>query len=75
MLRVNTLQELFLAAQTLSRFRTNTSDVMTILTNGGGAGIIATDLLIDEGGELAALHPRTIGQLDKATRALREIES
>jgi acetyltransferase len=34
MLRVNTLQELFLAAETLSRFRTNTSDTLTILTNG-----------------------------------------
>jgi len=38
---------------------------LAILTNGGGTGIIATDLLMDEGGELAALLPKTIGQLDK----------
>ena len=43
MLRVNTLQELFLAAETLSRFRTNTDDAITVLTNGGGAGVITAD--------------------------------
>jgi acetyltransferase len=43
MLRVNTLQELFLAAQTLSRLRTNSSDSITILTNGGGLGVMAAD--------------------------------
>jgi acetyltransferase len=43
MLRVNTLDELFLAAQTLSRFRTNTSESITVLTNGGGAGVMAAD--------------------------------
>ncbi len=32
---------------------------------GGGVGIIATDLLIDEGGELAALQPGTIDRLNK----------
>ena len=41
MLRVNTLQELFLAAQTLSRFRTNTDNSITVLTNDGGAAVIA----------------------------------
>ena len=39
---------------------------LAILTNGGGTGIIATDLLMDEGGELASLLPRTLGVLDKA---------
>lgn len=43
MLRVNTLDELFLAAETLSRFRTNPSDSLTVLTNGGGAGVLAAD--------------------------------
>jgi hypothetical protein len=32
---VNSLQELFLAAETLARFRTNRSESLTILTNGG----------------------------------------
>jgi succinyl-CoA synthetase alpha subunit len=43
MLRVNSLQELFLAAETLARFRTNRSESLTILTNGGGAGVMAAD--------------------------------
>ncbi|MDP2371016.1 GNAT family N-acetyltransferase [Rhodoferax sp.] len=64
MLRVNTLQELFLAAQTLSRFRTNTSDVMTILTNGGGAGVMAADAAAWAGVKLAQLSATTQQKLD-----------
>ena len=48
MLRVDTLQELFLAAETLTRAHTSTShatdpanEVLTILTNGGRAGVMA----------------------------------
>ena len=37
---------------------------LAILTNGGGVGIIATDLLIDEGGELAPLADKTMASLD-----------
>ncbi|MFZ2652063.1 MAG: CoA-binding protein, partial [Burkholderiaceae bacterium] len=36
MLRVDTMQDLFMAAQTLARFRGNRSEVLTIVTNGGG---------------------------------------
>ncbi len=43
MLRVDTLQDLFMAAQTLARFRGNRSEVLTVLTNGGGAGAVAAD--------------------------------
>ncbi|WP_439590332.1 bifunctional acetate--CoA ligase family protein/GNAT family N-acetyltransferase [Hydrogenophaga sp.] len=43
MLRVDTLQELFIAAETLSRFRGNQSNTLTIMTNGGGAGVMAAD--------------------------------
>ena len=43
MLRVDSLQELFTAAQTLARFRDNRSDVLTIMSNGGGAGVMAAD--------------------------------
>jgi acetyltransferase len=39
MLRVDTLQQLYLAAETLTRFRTNRCDQLTILTNGGGAAV------------------------------------
>ncbi|WP_051676230.1 acetate--CoA ligase family protein [Polaromonas glacialis] len=36
MLRVDTLQQLFLAAETLTRFRTNPCEELTILSNSGG---------------------------------------
>jgi len=64
MLRVNTLQELFLAAETLSRFRTNGHEAITILTNGGGAGVMAADAAAHEGVALAALSEATLNQLD-----------
>lgn len=64
MLRVNTLQELFLAAQTLSRFRTNVSDCMTILTNGGGAGVMAADAASHAGIRLCDLSESTQHKLD-----------
>ncbi len=43
MLRVDTLMQLFLAAETLTRFGTNRDDTLTVMTNGGGAGVIAAD--------------------------------
>ncbi len=43
MLRVDTLHELFTAAQTLARFRDNRSEVLTVMTNGGGGGVMAAD--------------------------------
>ena len=39
-------------------------DRLAILTNGGGAGVLATDGLIDEGGRLAELAPATLAALD-----------
>jgi acetyltransferase len=62
---VKGLGELFDAAETLGQGLLPRNERLAILTNGGGVGIVATDLLIDEGGELATLHPRTVGQLDK----------
>ena len=64
MLRVDTLQQLFLAAETLTRFRTNPSDRLTILTNGGGAGVMAADAAENAGIELAALGADTMAALD-----------
>ena len=65
LVRVLGLGELFDAAETLGHGVTPRNERLAILTNGGGAGIIATDLLMDEGGELAPLQARTIAQLDK----------
>ena len=43
MLRVNTLNELFLAAEMLTRCRATAGEALTILTNGGGVGVMAAD--------------------------------
>src|SRR5690606_24967856 len=37
-----------------------------IVTNGGGAGVLAVDDLLDRGGELAQIGPATIEALNKA---------
>ncbi|CAN5836760.1 bifunctional acetate--CoA ligase family protein/GNAT family N-acetyltransferase [soil metagenome] len=66
LVRVLGLGELFDAAETLGHGIAPRNERLGILTNGGGIGIIATDLLIDEGGELAALQARTTSQLDKS---------
>jgi acetyltransferase len=64
MLRVNTLNELFLAAEMLTRCRSTASDALTILTNGGGAGVMAADSAEWIGVPLAKLSPQTVTQLD-----------
>jgi acetyltransferase len=66
MLRVNTLQELLLAAETLSRFRTNTDESITVLTNSHGAGVIAADAAFHAGVTLSELGIATRQQLDAA---------
>jgi acyl-CoA synthetase (NDP forming)/RimJ/RimL family protein N-acetyltransferase len=43
MLRVDTLDELFLAAETLSRFRGDAARGLTLMTNGRGADVMAAD--------------------------------
>jgi len=64
MLRVTTIQDLFNAAETLGRGRPKPGDPLTIITNGGGAGVMATDALASRGGTLCALDDDTITALD-----------
>jgi acetyltransferase len=66
LLRVLDLEELFDAAETLARFRPVARGRLAIVTNGGGAGVLAVDRLVDYGGELAALAPATLAALDAA---------
>jgi acetyltransferase len=63
-LRVIELTELFDAAETLSRFRPIPRGRLGIVTNGGGAGVLAVDRHLDFGGELATLAPETIAALE-----------
>ncbi|HEY9027379.1 MAG TPA: bifunctional acetate--CoA ligase family protein/GNAT family N-acetyltransferase, partial [Burkholderiaceae bacterium] len=53
MLRVDTLQDLLLAAQTLARFREFANRDLTVLTNGGGAGVLVADAAAAWGVRLA----------------------
>ncbi|ODN69291.1 succinyl-CoA synthetase subunit beta [Methylobrevis pamukkalensis] len=66
LLRVRTLDELFSAAETLTHVPKLTGRRIGILTNGGGAGVMAVDTLMDLGGTLAELHPDTTARLDAA---------
>ncbi|MGE5163168.1 MAG: acetate--CoA ligase family protein, partial [Sphingobacteriales bacterium] len=64
MLRVNEVEELFDAATTLARMSPQRGARLAIVTNGGGAGVLATDRLMEEGGELASLAADTVDKLN-----------
>lgn len=64
MLRVYSLAELFAAVETLSAIDPPQDDRLAIVTNGGGMGVLATDTLVEQNGQLAQLSPETIARLD-----------
>jgi len=64
MLRVDTLEALFDAAETLAHRRPIAGERLAIVTNGGGAGVLATDSLVLAGGVLAELSASTREALD-----------
>ncbi|MBL6945441.1 MAG: GNAT family N-acetyltransferase [Rhodospirillales bacterium] len=64
MLRVDSIDELFAASETLSRSRPLSGERLAIMTNGGGAGVLAVDTLIKGGGTLAALESETLDKLN-----------
>lgn len=65
MVRVDTLDELLAAAELLARMRPPHGERLAIVTNGGGAGLLASDGVFARGGALATLEPQTIAALDK----------
>jgi acetyltransferase len=69
MLRVTTLEALFDAAETLARSRPIRGERLAILTNGGGAGVLAADALQLGGGRLADLSGETLAALDQCLPA------
>ena len=64
MLRVDTLQDLFMAAETLARFRGSRDSGLTVMTNGGGAGVMAADAAALAGVQLLDLDPKVASALD-----------
>ncbi|MFV0680821.1 GNAT family N-acetyltransferase [Ottowia sp.] len=69
MLRVDSLEDLFHAAEILTRFKAPIGEVMTVLTNGGGAGVMAADAAASADVPLAALSPESLAALDKVLPA------
>jgi len=59
-LRVNNIADLFYMAEVLSKQPSPKGPRLTIVTNAGGPGVLATDALIMGGGELAELSPETM---------------
>jgi acetyltransferase len=59
-LRVNNISDLFYMAEVLAKQPLPKGPRMTIVTNAGGPGVLATDALITEGGELTDIGPEAM---------------
>ncbi|ARR53351.1 GNAT family N-acetyltransferase [Rhizorhabdus wittichii DC-6] len=62
---VDSLTGLLDAAEVAARLRPPAGNRVTIITNGGGAGILAADRLEEAGASLAPLAPDLMARLDK----------
>ncbi|MTJ08588.1 MULTISPECIES: bifunctional acetate--CoA ligase family protein/GNAT family N-acetyltransferase [unclassified Anabaena] len=63
-LRVNSISDLFDMSEVLAKQPRPKGPRLTILTNAGGPGVLATDTLIESGGELATISPEIITSLN-----------
>ncbi len=68
-LRVDRISDLFYMAEILARQPRPKGPRLTILTNAGGPGVLATDALITNGGELTVLSNQTIAELNEVLPA------
>ncbi len=64
-IRAQTVEELFSLAEALGGNARPAGPRLSILTNAGGAGVLATDALLLSGGELAPLSEQTRQELDR----------
>ncbi|MBK8189581.1 MAG: bifunctional acetate--CoA ligase family protein/GNAT family N-acetyltransferase [Vampirovibrionales bacterium] len=64
-LRVDSIEELFSMAEVLGKQPTPKGSRLTILTNAGGPGVLATDSLLGNRGELAMPRPDTMKALNE----------
>ena len=63
-LRVNTIEEVFAMSDVLAKQPRPKGPRLTILTNAGGPGVLATDALILSGGDLTEISKPTMAALD-----------
>jgi acetyltransferase len=68
-LRVNSIADMFYMAEVLSKQPSPKGPRLTILTNAGGPGVLATDALIASGGELTELSPEALEALNQCLPA------
>jgi acetyltransferase len=64
-LRVNNIADLFYMAEVLSKQPNPKGPRLTIVTNAGGPGVLATDALISGGGELAEISEESMQKLNQ----------
>lgn len=64
-LRVNNISDLFYMSEVLGRQPRPKGNRLTMITNAGGPGVLATDALITSGGALAEVSKGTIEELNK----------
>jgi acetyltransferase len=64
-LRVSSIADLFHMAEILGKQPRPRGPRLTILTNAGGPGVLATDALLAAGGELAPLSDSTVAELNR----------
>jgi acetyltransferase len=67
--RVYSIESLFHMAEVLEKQPRAKGPRLAILTNAGGPGVLATDAVIGDGGELAAISKETIEALNKVLPA------
>ena len=68
-LRVDTIEEFFSMAKVLAKQPLPRGPRLSIVTNAGGPGVLATDMLVERGGQLATLAPETLTELNKVLPA------
>ncbi len=64
-LRVNNISDLFYMSEVLGKQPSPRGKRLTMITNAGGPGVLATDALLSSGGELAQISTGTIDSLNK----------
>ncbi|PJF21320.1 MAG: acetyl CoA synthetase subunit alpha [Phototrophicales bacterium] len=64
-LRVNNISEVFYMAEVLAKQPRPKGNRLTIVTNAGGPGVLATDALILGGGQLAQISDETMQELNE----------
>jgi acetyltransferase len=64
-LRVNRISDLFYMSEVLARQPVPQGNRLTIITNAGGPGVLATDALLTSGGALAEVSTQTFEELNK----------